>query len=170
MIFGLRWRIEQSVDRPAVHEIVGDEAGEGEQALHVVLQAMGHADQQKGDQSDCDLNTDGIFRSSEEVPDFEGVLDPAKEQFDLPPPLIKFGDFVGRMRLPLVAAGEPFIAGFGVDPQLQVSRRLVHKTRSVQGGNQIFDYEFRIGLRNFRAGTTCCSRAVKSTAVVRMKK
>ncbi|MFI5458691.1 MAG: DUF4139 domain-containing protein [Isosphaerales bacterium] len=60
------------------------------------------------------------------------------------------GDFVGRMRLPLVAAGEPFIAGFGVDPQLQVSRRLVRKSRSVQGGNQIFDYEFRIGLRNYR--------------------
>jgi len=62
------------------------------------------------------------------------------------------GDFVGRMKLPLVAAGEPFIAGFGVDPQLQVSRRLVHKARSVQGGNQVFDYEFRIGLRNYRGG------------------
>ncbi len=61
------------------------------------------------------------------------------------------GDFVGRMRLPLVAAGEPFIAGFGVDPQLQVSRRLVRKSRAVQGGNQIFDYEFRIGLRNYRS-------------------
>ena len=61
-------------------------------------------------------------------------------------------DFVGRMRLPLVAAGEPFIAGFGVDPQLQVSRRLVRKSRSVQGGNQLFDYEFRIGLRNYRPG------------------
>jgi hypothetical protein len=61
-------------------------------------------------------------------------------------------DFVGRMRLPLVAAGEPFIAGFGVDPQLQVSRRLLKKSRTVQGGNQIFTYEFRIGLRNFRPG------------------
>jgi hypothetical protein len=59
-------------------------------------------------------------------------------------------DFVGRMRLPLVAAGEPFIAGFGVDPQLQVSRRLVRKSRSVQGGNQIYEYEFRLGLRNYR--------------------
>jgi uncharacterized protein (TIGR02231 family) len=61
------------------------------------------------------------------------------------------GDFVGRMTMPLVAAGEPFIAGFGVDPQLQISRRLVRKTRSVQGGNQVFDYEFRIGLRNYRS-------------------
>jgi uncharacterized protein (TIGR02231 family) len=60
------------------------------------------------------------------------------------------GNFVGRMRLPLVAAGEPFVAGFGVDSQLQVSRRLLRKSRSVQGGNQIFDYEFRIGLRNYR--------------------
>ena len=61
------------------------------------------------------------------------------------------GHFVGRMRLPLVAAGEPFLAGFGVDPQLQVSRRLVHKSRAVQGGNQILTYEFRIGLRNYRS-------------------
>ena len=44
------------------------------------------------------------------------------------------GDFVGRMRLPLVAAGEPFIAGFGVDPQLQVSRRLIRKARIGAGG------------------------------------
>ena len=73
-------------------------------------------------------------------------------------------DFVGRMNLPLVAAGEPFIAGFGVDPQLQVSRHLVHKGRSVQGGNQVFDYEFRLGLRNyqdrsrFSSGTACPGR------------
>src|SRR5262249_41829238 len=31
-------------------------------------------------------------------------------------------DFVGRMNLPLVAIGEQFTVGFGVDPQLQVQR------------------------------------------------
>ena len=61
------------------------------------------------------------------------------------------GDFVGRMRLPLVAAGEQFVAGLGVDPQVQVGRRLVVKSRTVQGGNQVFTYEFRIALRNYRA-------------------
>jgi len=61
-------------------------------------------------------------------------------------------EFVGRMKLPLVASGEPFVAGFGVDPQLQVSRRLVKKTRTIQGGNQVFSYEFRINLRNYRPG------------------
>jgi Domain of unknown function (DUF4139)/N-terminal domain of unknown function (DUF4140) len=60
-------------------------------------------------------------------------------------------EFVGRMKLPLVAAGEPFIAGFGVDPQLQVSRRLMKKARTLQGGNQVFSYEFRIALRNYRS-------------------
>jgi Domain of unknown function (DUF4139)/N-terminal domain of unknown function (DUF4140) len=60
-------------------------------------------------------------------------------------------EFVGRMKMPLVASGEPFIAGFGVDPQLQVSRRLMRKARTLQGGNQVFSYDFRIGLRNYRA-------------------
>jgi hypothetical protein len=63
------------------------------------------------------------------------------------------GEFVGKMPLPMVAAGEPFIAGFGVDPQVLVSRRLVSKTRTVKGGNQVFDYQFRIGLRNYREQT-----------------
>ena len=30
-------------------------------------------------------------------------------------------DFVGRMNLPLVAIGEQYTVGFGVDPQLQVT-------------------------------------------------
>jgi hypothetical protein len=59
-------------------------------------------------------------------------------------------DFVGRMTMPLVAVGEPFTVGFGVDPQLQVGRRLVKKSRSIQGGNQVHDYEFRITLRSFK--------------------
>ncbi len=60
-------------------------------------------------------------------------------------------DFVGRMSLPLVADGEPFTVGFGVDPQVQVHRRLMQKTRAQQGGNQVHTYEFRISVRNFRA-------------------
>lgn len=58
-------------------------------------------------------------------------------------------DFVGRMPLPQVAQGEQFTVGFGVDTQLQIGRRLVKKSRSVQGGNQVQTYEFRIVARNF---------------------
>ncbi len=54
------------------------------------------------------------------------------------------GDFVGRMALPLVAVGEQFTVGFGVEPQLQVKRTLMEKTRSTQGGNQVLKFEYRI--------------------------
>ena len=59
-------------------------------------------------------------------------------------------DFVGRMTLPLVAIGEEFTAGFGVDPQLQVERTLVQKSHSVQGGNQVQSYGYRISINNFK--------------------
>jgi hypothetical protein len=60
-------------------------------------------------------------------------------------------DFVGRMNLPLVAIGERYTVGFGVDPQLQVSRVLVKKSRTVQGGNQVHNYEYRINVGSFKS-------------------
>ncbi|MFO0960040.1 MAG: mucoidy inhibitor MuiA family protein [Isosphaeraceae bacterium] len=60
-------------------------------------------------------------------------------------------DFVGRMTMPMVAVGEPFTVGFGVDPQVQIFRRLMTKSKAVQGGNQVHTYEFRISARSFRA-------------------
>lgn len=59
-------------------------------------------------------------------------------------------DFVGRMNLPLVAVGETFVAGFGVDPQLQVERTLVAKNRALQGGNQVQTYDYRIRVSSFK--------------------
>jgi hypothetical protein len=61
-------------------------------------------------------------------------------------------DFVGRMNLPLVAIGEQFTAGFGVDPQIQVTRELLNRARSVQGGNQVQTYDYRIRLQSFKPG------------------
>jgi hypothetical protein len=60
-------------------------------------------------------------------------------------------DFVGRMSLPLVAIGEQFVAGFGVDPQLQVARTLVNKTRAVQGANQVHLYDFRLRVSSYKS-------------------
>ena len=61
-------------------------------------------------------------------------------------------DFVGRMNLPLVAIGERYTVGFGVDPQLQVSRLLVKKSRTVQGGNQVHNYDYRITVGELQVG------------------
>jgi hypothetical protein len=60
------------------------------------------------------------------------------------------GDFVGRMALPLVAVGEEFTAGFGVDPQLQVQRQMVDQTRAMSGGNQVLTYQYRILVSSYK--------------------
>lgn len=60
------------------------------------------------------------------------------------------GEFVGRTNIPLVAAGEKFTVGFGVEPQLQVARKLVDKGRTVQGGNQILRYQYNILVSSYR--------------------
>jgi hypothetical protein len=60
-------------------------------------------------------------------------------------------DFVGRMDLPLVAIGEQFTAGLGVDPQLQVQRQMIDKSRTMQGGNQVLKYDYRILVSSYKA-------------------
>ena len=60
------------------------------------------------------------------------------------------GDFVGRMALPLVAVGEEFTAGFGVDPQLQIQRQMMDKVKSTQGGNQVMKFEYRILVNSYK--------------------
>jgi uncharacterized protein (TIGR02231 family) len=59
-------------------------------------------------------------------------------------------DFVGRANLPLVAIGEQFTAGFGVDPQLQVQRQMMDKTRTTQGDNQVVKYQYRILVNSYK--------------------
>ena len=60
-------------------------------------------------------------------------------------------DFVGQTKMPLVAIGKPFTVGFGVDPQLQVQRKLMDKTRTTQGGNQVLTFKYRILLNSYKA-------------------
>jgi hypothetical protein len=60
-------------------------------------------------------------------------------------------DFVGRMPMPLVAIGEEFTAGFGVDTQLQIQRQMVDQTRSTAGGNQVLKYDYRILVSSFKS-------------------
>ena len=59
-------------------------------------------------------------------------------------------DFVGRMNLPLVAVGETFTVGFGTETQLQISRQMVDKSRTMQGGNQVLKFEYRILVSSFK--------------------
>lgn len=60
-------------------------------------------------------------------------------------------DFVGQTKLPLVAIGKQFTVGFGIDPQLQVSRVLMNKDRRTQGGNQVLKFDYRILVQSYKA-------------------
>lgn len=60
-------------------------------------------------------------------------------------------DFVGQTKIPLVAIGKPFTVGFGADPQLLVSRKIIDKTQTTQGGNQVATFKYRILLNSYKA-------------------
>jgi uncharacterized protein (TIGR02231 family) len=59
-------------------------------------------------------------------------------------------DFVGRMELPLVAVGEQFTVGFGAEPQLQVQRQMMDRTKTMQAGNQILKFSYRILISSYK--------------------
>src|SRR5262249_56276693 len=85
-----------------------------------------------------------VYRLADLVNDSQTVLLPGEAT------MYQGTDFVGRMRLPLVAVGEEFTAGFGVDPQLQIQRQMLDKTRAVAGGNQVLKYEYRILVSTYK--------------------
>ncbi len=60
-------------------------------------------------------------------------------------------DFVGRMELTSqIAVGEPFTLGFGTDPQVLIHRKLMEKEHTVQGGNQVWTYQYRIRANSYK--------------------
>lgn len=66
------------------------------------------------------------------------------------PASVYVGDqFVGRGSVPTVTTGESFTAGLGVDPSLRARRELVERTESIQGGNRVIDFTYRLTVENF---------------------
>ncbi|MBI2805996.1 MAG: DUF4139 domain-containing protein [Planctomycetes bacterium] len=89
------------------------------------------------------LNT-RVYRLADLVNKSDHVLLPGEAT------MYQGSDFVGRMPMPLVAVGEEFTAGFGVDTQLQVQRQMVDQTRTTAGGNQVLKYDYRILISSFK--------------------
>jgi hypothetical protein len=89
------------------------------------------------------LNTH-VYRLADLVNKSEHILLPGEAT------MFQGTDFVGRMPMPLVAVGEEFTAGFGVDTQLQVQRQMMDQTRTTAGGNQVLKYDYRILVSSFK--------------------
>jgi len=57
--------------------------------------------------------------------------------------------YVGIGTLPTVSVGEKFTVGFGIDSSLRATRELVDKTESIQGGNRVMNFNYRLAVENF---------------------
>lgn len=57
--------------------------------------------------------------------------------------------FVGLGQIPTVASGESFNVGLGIDSSLRAKRELANKGESLQGGNRVVDFTYRLGVENF---------------------
>ena len=90
--------------------------------------------------------TQQVFRQADLVNTTDLVLLPGEAT------MYVGGDFVGQAKLPLVAVGKPFTVGFGADPQLSASRKLIDKTREVKGGNQVLTFKYRLLLSSYKGG------------------
>lgn len=60
------------------------------------------------------------------------------------------GQFMGKGTIPMVAKGQRFLAGFGVDSQLRAGRELADKTDKIQGGNRELSFTYRLVLENYK--------------------
>jgi hypothetical protein len=59
------------------------------------------------------------------------------------------GRFVGRTEMVNVTRGQTFVMGFGADPQLSATRRLVTREQTQQGGNTRLTFAYRLAVENY---------------------
>src|SRR5260370_24730155 len=116
---GLLWlgwwgSLEKFGDRAPMHQVGSDQAGEGERAGHDPVGVVSQAQRQKGDQRDRDLNANGVFGSSQEMADLQGLFDPSKEQLDRPSTLVEVGDVL-RACLDIIGEDAQHLAGLDDD-------------------------------------------------------
>jgi hypothetical protein len=61
------------------------------------------------------------------------------------------GQFMGNGEIPTVAVGQNFTVGFGIDASLRATRERTDRTESVQGGNKVVKYNYKVTVENFGA-------------------
>jgi hypothetical protein len=142
----------------AQHEL-GDAAGEGISVtfrLKTRLSLPSRNDEQTLEVARIDLAPDFFYKAVPVLTTHvyrQAVLTNRSDFVILPGEATMYlgTDFVGRSELPMVAMGKQFTVGFGVDPQLQVSRQLVNKDHRTTGGNQVLTFDYRILINSYKS-------------------
>src|SRR6266849_9721901 len=78
-----------------MHQVGAYESSSFKQGLFFLRHLVQYSQQQESDQRDGDLNANSVFGAADKVGDFQGLLHHTEEQFDLPAPLVEFGNFLG---------------------------------------------------------------------------
>ena len=60
------------------------------------------------------------------------------------------GQFAGTSQMPMVAKGQRFTLGFGVDSQLRVKRDLASRDETTQGGNRKITFNYQFNVTNYK--------------------
>ena len=98
-----------------MHKIRLDEPGEGKRALDDFVGIVREAQQQKGYEGDRNLNANGVLGGAQKVADFQGLLDPSKEQLDGPSTFIQISDFLCAHGQ-IIGEDAQHLAGLDQDP------------------------------------------------------
>jgi uncharacterized protein (TIGR02231 family) len=61
------------------------------------------------------------------------------------------GQFMGNGEIPTVAVGQNFTVGFGIDSSLRATRERTDRVETVQGGNKVVKYTYKVTVENFGA-------------------
>jgi len=61
------------------------------------------------------------------------------------------GQFMGKGQIPMVAKGQRFLAGFGVDSQLRAKRELADKDDRINWGNRELTFTYRLIIENYKS-------------------
>ncbi|MHC4714507.1 MAG: DUF4139 domain-containing protein [Planctomycetota bacterium] len=65
-----------------------------------------------------------------------------------PAAVYRNGGFVGKSNVPMVAQGQKFGIGFGLEAQLRASREMLERTEETMGANRVIDFKYRLALEN----------------------
>src|ERR1700738_106911 len=130
----------------ALEEAQGDQIGEAQDRDLDAMTAGGDAQQRVGEHRGKDLEADGVVVVAEEAADVEMLLDPAKQQLDLPSRLVEGGDVDAGAFEVIGQQGDGFAVG-SLDPEPAQADRQMRIALAGQAHLTVLEHGETIALR-----------------------
>jgi hypothetical protein len=109
--------------RAAFEQACSHQVGKAESEQAGSAVASGNAQEQVGDQGGENLQTNGVFGTTEKAADFEMLFDPSKQQLNLPAFAVESSDLASRPRDIIAQDGEQMAVLAAQDDATQEDRK-----------------------------------------------